>query len=208
MELDKPKRIRRTKAQIELDRAKSYQTKDYQEQDTAPVVETEHPGPFIRPETNRAEEFKRVFKGEQLLNHDLYKLEPTNLVRNASYNEDAPIYENVEHSHFFHSIDSRGKPQTHCNKVGGHFHEISIDDNGKAHCGPPIREVKIKKHGRTFTKYEVMKDDIHTHKVVYRFSEKVKPITPNIEFAKVQSKILEGQVSAESASIPDLVDND
>jgi hypothetical protein len=166
-----------------------------------------------------SKEFKRTYNGQQVLDHDLYKLEVSSFQRNASYNDNAPILENVEHSHFFHSIDSRGRPQIHCNKVGGHFHEVAINADGTALCGPPVREVKVKRGGRTITKLErvpaigYMADGItpaidnHTHKVTYRGSEKITPPTANMEFAKVQSKFMAEQAKIDAIKIPDMVDN-
>jgi hypothetical protein len=149
-----------------------------------------------------AKTFQRVYAGQQLLDHDLYKLEVANLQRNASYNDNAPVWEAVEHVHFFHSIDSRGRPQTLTNKVGNHVHQVTIDENGKATCGPAVREVKIKRGGRITTKYEPVRGDNHVHEVTYKFSEKVKPATPNVEFAKVQAKVYEGQAAAEAIKLP------
>lgn len=151
--------------------------------------------------------FKRIYANQQELDHDLYKLEISSLKRNASYSEANPIWENVEHGHYYHSIDSRGRKQDFSNKVGGHFHKIMIDKDGNALCSKPLREVRIKtKFGRTITKFEEIKEDDHTHAVTYRFSEKIKPSAPNVEFAKYQSKVIESETKAMSVQIPDLID--
>lgn len=151
---------------------------------------------------------ERVYAKQQELDHDLYKLKVASLVRNASYNESQPIFENVEHCHYFHSIDSRGRKMETSSKVGGHFHKMEVQPDGTVICGPAVTEVKVKKHGRVVTEYRTNRHDTHTHEVEYRFSEKIKPQTPNVEFAKVQSKVAEAQTRRDAIRIDDVVEND
>ncbi len=198
MEQAPVKRTRRTAAEMEEAR-----TKETQQLATTEPTHVKTPGELA--ESGKA--FQRVYAEQQLLDHDLYKLEIAMLKRNASYNDAQPIWESVEHVHFFHSIDSRGRAQNLTNKVGNHMHQITIDENGKAKCGPAIREIKVKQRGgRVITKYEAIRDDNHTHEVTYKFSEKVKPQTPNMEFAKLQSKVLEGQTAAAAIKVPDVIE--
>jgi hypothetical protein len=153
-----------------------------------------------------AKKLERVYAKQQELDHDLFRLKIATFTRNASYNENNPIYEHIEHTHFYHSIDSRGRRMDFSSKVGGHFHRVEIKPDGSAVCGPPVHEVKVKKHGRISTEYRTNGFDNHTHEVEYRFSEKIRPTTPNVEFAKVQSKVADAQVKRESVRIDDVID--
>lgn len=128
-------------------------------------------------------EVKRVYKGEQEVDHDLYKLEVAQTRKNVSYIQNQPIWEPVDHCHFFHSYDSFGKKQWHASPISGHTHEVieRIDENGNlvAECGPAIRVV----NGKKLT-YE---NDQHTHEVNYLRSEKIKVRKVNAEHVKFLS---------------------
>lgn len=175
--------------------------------DPVPIT-TAQPQVAPKAAATPAQPFERVFAGQTELNHDLFKLEAANLIRNASYNIDNPIFENVEHAHFFHSIDSRGRKQEFSNKVGGHFHAISINPDGTAVCSGPLIEIKRKKYGRVHTEYLPIGHDQHIHKVTYRFSEKVKPATINAEWAKVQANVANIEAQKASIRIDDVQEND
>lgn len=120
--------------------------------------------------TKKPEAFKRVYKGEAEVDHDLFKLEVANLKKNISIDDEKPLYVGVEHCHFFHSYDSSGKKQETCNPIAGHSHKVDfeVDENGELNitCGPPI----VKSGG----KYLPLKNDTHTHDIRYLRSEKIK----------------------------------
>ncbi len=137
---------------------------------------------------------KRVTKGSRLFMHDLYKLEAAKFLKNTSYKEAQPMLINVEHCHFYHSHNSRGKPQTHASLQNGHTHLITVkvDQEGNlvAECGPPIWPVKRQlKSGRIIKlwkaveyKDESMYDetgdlkvhtDDHRHNIAYQHSEEL-----------------------------------
>ena len=110
---------------------------------------------------------ERRYKGETQFNHDLIKLEMTIVERNMSFNPKRPRYVPVEHCHFFHTFDSNGKPQRHCNRVNGHFHEVFWDeDTLTAKCGPALCH-KIE-DGEMVTRPMVKQ---HTHDCTYLESE-------------------------------------
>lgn len=139
------------------------------------------------------------WKGQQEFRHDLFKLNVALMKKNVSYKKYAPQIEEVEHSHFFHSADMKGKPMTKSSSVGGHYHkvevEIGTDDNGmfikRAICSPPYRMVQKKlKNGTTRTIeepvfYETEEDpeteepgrmyDKHTHDIDFKGSEMISP---------------------------------
>jgi len=121
-------------------------------------------------------EFKRVFKGEQEIIHDLYRLAPVAVKRNMGWNPQKPIIETTEHKHFYHNIDSDGKPQTHCGPSLGHTHEVKVigvneDGSPKLQVGPAVVLTR-EKGGKVFRPY---KYDQHTHEVEYIQSEVMKP---------------------------------
>lgn len=123
-----------------------------------------------RPKAEEKKGFKRIYKGEAEIDHDLFKLEVANLKKNISIDDERPIYVGVEHCHFYHTYDSNGKIQETCNPIAGHSHKITMKENADGEleitCGPPI----VKSGG----KYQQMKNDNHTHDIRYLRSERMK----------------------------------
>lgn len=125
--------------------------------------------------------------------HSLYKLEVTNLMKNVSYSGDAHWVE-VEHSHFFHTIDSSGKAQKECVPVGGHFHEMievvpATDDSPAVYkCSGPLKRVRQKNRMGQWEVISVPANNVddHTHEVTYKHTEIWTPPTINPEFVKYQ----------------------
>lgn len=180
-----------------------------------PVLKRRGRPPGVKPEQDlnvqpveTGGEFKRVYSSQQMLDHDLYYLKVASLKHNVSYNDDTPIWESKEHSHYYHSVDSRGRKQEFCNKIGGHFHQVTVNADGTAHCSPALREVKIRRNGRTTTQYVPVPGDTHTHQLEYRGSEKFKPVGINSEWAKVQSNIANYESRVATTKVPDVVEND
>jgi len=131
---------------------------------------------------------KRFSKGEVRFTHDLYKAEVASMTKNVHYKKYEHKFEDVEHCHFYHSVNNRGKEQAHCSPIGGHTHEIEtyIDEKGElqAKCGPPIKRVWKQGKGGTgkwvWEKIvfedqwgEVVREDNHTHEMTYKGSEEV-----------------------------------
>ena len=133
---------------------------------------------------------KRVTQGTQDINHDLFKLEVAMMKKNVSFVLDDPKYEDVEHCHFFHTVDSSGRPQSQCNPVGNHFHEIKVIDKGEGNV-PEIQVSHPKRHSKKGKKIIVIDcpDDHHTHTVTYKGSQIVKPRQVNAEYIKVQAAL-------------------
>lgn len=147
----------------------------------------------------------RVMKGTQRLFHDLYKLCVAPMKRNVAIDDQQPSYVDVEHCHFFHTVDSSGRAQKNSSPIGNHFHtlemvrpaeEVIQADGTKVlsppvfRCSPPKKFVKLTERSSTgaFTSKRTMvdafKDDQHTHEVVYVGSHEVEPRKMNTEFAK------------------------
>lgn len=91
-----------------------------------------------------------AWKGSKEFRHDLFKLGVAKMKKNVSYKKFQPEIQMVEHAHFFHSHDMKGKTMVHSQAVGGHFHEVHIEweRDGedlilkKAECGPALRQVQ------------------------------------------------------------------
>lgn len=153
------------------------------------------------------QEFKRKMRGSQTLHHDLFKLGLANMAKNISIDEDNPVIVGVEHVHFFHSIDSQGRPQDSCNSVGGHFHMVKVlkdkdgrfmldaDGNPIVEVSKPMRKVQVK-NSRGKVSVEVQhvpigngKYDEHTHEVEYMGSDVIQARKVNLEAAKFEGRM-------------------
>ena len=105
---------------------------------------------------------KRVFGKNMILDSDLFKLKIANMKKNVGYSEKKQILIDVEHCHFYRTIDSSGREQANSSFVGGHTHDVkvSVSQQGelKASCG--------KARGSKF-------EDTHVHKIDYVRSDKI-----------------------------------
>lgn len=143
------------------------------------------------------------WRGQRSFRHDLFKLGVAPMKKNVSYTQYSPKFEDVEHTHFFHSHDMKGRENAHCSMVGGHFHAIEIEwgekEDGtpfvkRTKCGPPLRNaVKIYGKQRRVVTEQVKfctgkyvdpdtqhvsveyEFDEHTHKIEYYHSEMISP---------------------------------
>jgi len=114
--------------------------------------------------------------------------------RNNAWKKGAVDIEEIEHRHFWDSVNRQGVPNTHCVARNGHTHhvsyELSPDGKGiKTNCGPALKEVQHKSpNGKNKRAYEPIKlymvdDDVnggvkpvldnHTHVITYMKTEKV-----------------------------------
>lgn len=137
---------------------------------------------------------KRVYKGTQELDHDLFKLSPAKMRKNVSYIADDPIFELFDHSHIYHTIDSNGRKLDTSAPVGGHFHFVKVTANGSDVPSVEVSQAmqwSMKKIGKNkFEKVAVPVDhDSHTHNVEYLGSEKIQMRKPNVEAAKAQAAL-------------------
>lgn len=89
------------------------------------------------------------FKGTAEFIHILFKASVEKLAKNVSFVKGKVSIIPLEHTHVFHTFDSRGRPQQYSSTTGGHFHEVTwgFDANGDpvAKCGPALRSVLKKK---------------------------------------------------------------
>ena len=129
---------------------------------------------------------KRIFKGEGTVHHDLFRLENAQTQKNISFHK-SPIWEPIEHKHFFHTVDSDGKPQNRCSPTAGHFHYVEVEEkDGElvATCSRPMK-MAIVNGKREAVEYT---NDNHTHDVTYLQSEEVKKRVYNEDALKFISK--------------------
>lgn len=113
---------------------------------------------------------KRKYVGDRQIDHDLFKLDVAQTRKNISFQPDKPLWEGVDHAHFYHNVNSDGKSQTFCVSTAGHFHKVtvSLNDEGEfvAECGPPM----VKSKGKAVP----YKNDKHIHEITYVRSEKIQ----------------------------------
>lgn len=138
-----------------------------------------------------------ITHGSITYNHHLFKLRLGMFKRNTAPDEQPPRWEDTEHVHFFHTINSNGQEQTRSTNCGGHFHEMIITPNpkGAAHppkveCSGPMREAIVTDENGVKKKIPVpLKFDKHSHDIEYKYSTIIKPRSANTEAAKVQERV-------------------
>lgn len=135
---------------------------------------------------------ERVFSGQKKAFHDLFILKTTKMLKLAGLKTDPdPLYVQVDHQHFYHTIDADGKPQTACGSIGGHFHLVEVEkavDGGiprVVSCSGPMTMVRRK----VGTNYKIVPEplengDDHVHEVEYIKSDEITLRTKNLEAAK------------------------
>jgi len=145
---------------------------------------------MARPKATDQPDTARVFRGSQTVNHDLFKLLPSEMKKNVSWTPGQPRFEYFEHCHMFHTVDSSGRTQDTSTPIGGHFHEVKvIHGEGDS---PPTIEVGPASHHVTKGSERVIVPlvyDTHTHDTKYLFSDSIKVREYNPDYLKVQSQI-------------------
>jgi hypothetical protein len=131
---------------------------------------------------------KRNYRSQQdELDHDLYKLEVAIMKQDKGIEGKSKNFVDVEHCHFYHSIDSSGKKQKYASSIGGHTHEVKtwVNENGElvGSCGNSI----IFHNGKEYQLKH--SESIHAHDVVYITSDKIQPRVINKEASKVIGQI-------------------
>lgn len=133
---------------------------------------------------------KMFFKNNKEHVHHLFKAEVAKCKKNMAWQKGVVQIEEVEHCHFFHTINSQGIEQTYTSPIAGHFHKITWKVDAAtgelvAECGPALHKRMVKKpNGEMKSKIEEIKfydgmgddgstyvKDDHTHEMTYRGSE-------------------------------------
>lgn len=135
---------------------------------------------------------KTVYRDQVQIDHHLFKGEVAKCIKRDKF---GPIpFLQIEHVHFFHSVNSAGQKQRFSNAVAAHMHEWTYQSNPEtgeweAKCGPPLRKnVRLGKNGQTKVTYDRIKfkddegnqiDDNHSHQMSYMGSQKISQATVN-----------------------------
>jgi hypothetical protein len=141
---------------------------------------------------------QRVLATERQIFSDCFKFELSKMKRNVSWTEE-PEYVDVEHCHFFHTVDSDGKVQTYTTATGGHFHEVEMipaENPGELPTilckSGPLKWAQKKVAGK-YKKVLVPADkygtDNHKHEVNWVHSSKCKVRTISEDAAKFIMKV-------------------
>jgi hypothetical protein len=139
--------------------------------------------------TKKAPTTKRRLKGQTKLYSDLFKLTVAKMKVNISWS-DVPEYHEVEHCHFFHTVDSSGRVQTTSTKIGSHYHRIEVKPSENPNDPPivtcvsgPLKKVAERRLGQSVLKEVPLSPvDDHHHDVVYISSDEVilRRMTPEV----------------------------
>jgi len=136
---------------------------------------------------------KLFMKGNLEFTHSLFKCLVGTFKKNISWRKYRPQLIDVEHTHFFHTHDRRGKENQYTTPTAGHFHKVTIKDNDGSYLmdsneyptikiGPPLMDHYKKLKSGTHKKIiipvayynEDKNEDIedeHTHACEYLGSE-------------------------------------
>ena len=132
-------------------------------------------------------EVKRRFNKDHKIMHDLYKLEVAKAIKNVAWAPGQVQLAEVEHVHFFHSVDKNGAPQDKCVPISKHFHimEKVPGSDLEYRCSGPKKFVLNKMPNGQMKKVIVdVPNDEHTHEVSYIRSDEFKRQKINAEAAK------------------------
>lgn len=148
-----------------------------------------------------------TFKSNQKIRHDLYRLENEFIKRDTSWTK-TPNIQMIEHSHYYHTVDSNGREMKLCGPMGGHFHIMKMVEPQKTvktkgggtkivpakyECSGPMRFAKTRSQDSNgnvrFTRKMVPDGrDTHVHEVKYEGSEYLEKRKFNAEAAILQSQ--------------------
>lgn len=152
-------------------------------------------------------------KDQQTFRHDLFKAEVASMKRNMSWKKGIVSIQTIEHSHWYHTCNSQGRPQRYTNTVGGHFHEIEWQINAKgdlvAKCSKPMThkyKMAAGRHKKILAPVSWMDEendrevnDDHTHKMIYIHSEILSQATIKQATQGAMALAIEEQKRAQTA---------
>lgn len=133
-----------------------------------------------------------TMKGSRKALHHLFKSDIKPLKKNVSFQKGIVKIEELDHSHWFHSINSQLKTQSETTHIAGHFHEVTwgVDTNGRpviTSCSPPIHyKYESRPSGQKRVKARVewfdadrgqTVVDSHVHNFEYRDSEELSELS-------------------------------
>lgn len=162
-------------------------------------------------------------KGDIGFKSHLFKLEPAPCKKNKSWQKNNPDLHDIEHCHFYHSKDSKGRSQVNSVPIADHFHKIELKWDGdkllSATCSPPLTLDKTRRGSRVvrtekqvrFPQSDDPRDDIideHVHEITYLGYDELSSRRVHENVAKSQAQIssmMEGaQVKAQAAKYQEI----
>lgn len=163
-----------------------------------PAVEAQAISPAVDGRKTIKKLGGRVFREQMETLHDLYKLRVTTFKKNIGWEDGGKFLSqdlvDVEHCHFFHSVDSDGVPQEHSTPTGGHFHIMELvkpatdDSPAEYRCSAPKKWAYFMDRSTRSESKKIVdfaKYDSHSHEMDYLHSEKVHARKINPEFSKL-----------------------
>lgn len=156
----------------------------------------QQPKPSAEDTIGDSQRVDRRLKQSQKTWHDLFKLDLQFMRKNINGDLPTPNIVDVEHVHFFHTVDSDGRPQDKCSPIGGHFHRMKVIPQGPGK--PPLVQcvsgpLKMAKRGNKVVEAPV-EDDDHVHAVSYIDSQEIEIRKKSVVAAQVQAMV-ESQTS-------------
>jgi hypothetical protein len=130
----------------------------------------------------------------------------TTAKKNVSYIKYEPKLEDIEHKHFFHTKDQRGRDMAKCSELAGHWHNMTWElKEGQlvAKCGPPMRMVTTRlKSGKKSTQPQQVRfeledgqfvNDDHIHNWEYMGYDEIDlSIAPQVREARQAEMLNQG----------------
>lgn len=166
-------------------------------------------------------------RGSETKRHRLFKLLPSVLKRNISYKYRKPDLVNVEHVHFFHTInDTTLQDNIKSSPMGGHFHECHVEYNNEGEVtgvkvGKPMRKFhRVLPNGEyvegveqvSFEEYDMegnitKRQDEHSHEIEYHGFEDFNRESRNAFRAQNRRDVagnVDGPVATQAAKMESL----
>lgn len=173
------------------------------------MAETKKSNAKLAPARTQSHSPKVRYKGQHEIVHHLYRLNVAKMIKDHGWDENDPKYVPFEHTHVYHSVDSRGRPQNTCTPIGGHFHEVTMTEGinnepPQLSVGPALRKIGRRVGKRIVKSSAPVPHDNHTHTASYLVSEVLVPRKMNAEFAKMQHAVTQrhaGNVPLEQKAV-------
>lgn len=133
----------------------------------------------------------RVFSHKRTIHSDLFKLQTAAAVVDLGWNKKSPIWEQIDHNHFYRTFDSDGKQQTRTNSVAGHFHVATVVEQGDGQhpvvtFGPPVKEIYRVIDGEITKVIEpISSRDKHIHVAQYLQSAELEVRQVNLDASRM-----------------------
>jgi len=146
---------------------------------------------MARPKANE-EDTGHVFKGNQSIRSELFKLE-IGMVKKNHGTENSPLFLDHEHTHTFRTFDSSGRGQETATPIAGHFHEVKVtfgdaDNRSKIEVGPAVQYITKNVGGRQVRSVTPIAGDNHTHEWTYIATQQLQSRVYSDDYLKFQSK--------------------